>query len=347
MTLRDLLHTDQIEPAEAALARAREEAAKEKDPIILKFLTGISAWIASLFLLGFIIVAFEPDESSILAIGVLLAGLAILAHYTTKNAGTFLTQSTLSCMMCGHVMILFGVIELVDHHGDELLTLSITQTLLCALPIWVIRRSAYQASALLLAACFWTYYAVDMNSAWLFRLVLAVETSALGVLTLWRARQDSFSYALALAIGATIFFLDWIQSIAWHDRFEEALWPTNLIMAAFVGIIGWHFLTETTHKQPKIILLFGMLLALAFLSSPGLLYAIALLILGYGLRDPIFGGLGLIGLPTFIVYFYYSLQVSLLEKSGILFASGIICLLAAYLAQRSLKQDASEEMTQL
>lgn len=346
MMLRDLLNANQIEPAEAALARARKEATKEKDPIILKILTGLSAWIASLFLLGFIIAAFEPDESSILAIGTLLAGFAILAHHTVKNAGTFVTQSTLSCMICGHVMILFGVIELVDSRGDEMLTLSITQTLMCALPIWVIRRSAYQASALLLAVCFWTYYAVDINSPWLFRLVLAVEVSVLGVLTLWRARQDSFSYALALAIGATIFLLDWIQSISWHDNFDEALWPTNLIMAAFVAVIGWHFLSEADRKQPKIMLLFIMLLALAFLSSPGLLYAVALLILGYGLRDPIYGGLGLIGIPSFIIYFYYSLQVSLLEKSGILFASGVICLLAAYLMPRSLKQKVSEEVTQ-
>ena len=344
MILRDLINEAQIEPAEASLAKAYDDASNEKDPIILQILTGISAWIASLFLLGFILVAIEPDESSILGIGILLAGIAIFAHHFAKNAGTFVTQTTLSCMMCGHLMILFGVLEVMDSGGDELLILSITQTFLCALPIWVVRRSSYQVSSLLLASSFWTYYAVDMNSAWLFRLLLAVEVCGLGALVLWRARRNSFGYALALAIGATILFLDWAQSMIWNARFDEALWPTNLIMAVFVAAIGWHFLPREQRKHPKILLLFCMLVALAFLSSPGLLFTIALLILGYGLRDPIFGGLGLIGLPTFIVYFYYSLQVSLLQKSGILFASGIICLLAAYLAQRSLKEPTPREV---
>lgn len=345
MKLRDLINEDQLAQAETALVNAQSKAAKEKDPIILKVLTGISAWVASLFLLGFIIIAIKPDGSSILSIGLLLAGFAITLHYTARNAGTFVAQSTLSCMMCGHVMLLFGIVDSVSTH-DELLTLSITQTLLCALPIWVMRRSAYQASSLLFAAFFWTCYAVEMNSPWLFRLLLAVEVSALAALTLWRARTNSFGYALALAIGATIFFLDWVQSFSWHQRFDEPLWPTSLIMAAFVAAIGAHFLAEADRKQPKVILLFIMLLAMAFLSSPGLLFTVALLILGYGLRDRIFGGLGLIGLPTFIIYFYYSLQVSLLEKSGILFASGIICLLIAYVAQRSLPKNTAVKVPQ-
>ncbi len=331
MKLIDIIDASEAAAAEAALIKAQEATAKEKDPIILKILTGISAWVASLFLLGFIIVGLSPDEDSIIFLGAVVAGLAILSHQIAKNPGVFVEQSTLSCMMCGHVMLLFGILVHFDR-GEELLTLAITQTLLCGFPIWVFKRSAYQASALLLAVFFWTFYAVEMNTPGLFRLLLAVEVTAFGTLTLWRARRDSFTYALALAIGTTIFFLDWVQSLSWKGGFNEALWPTSLIMAALVASIGGHFIEKDERRNPKIIFVFAMLLALAFLSSPGLLYAIALLILGFGLRDTIFGGLGLIALPVFIIYFYYSLQVSLLEKSGILFVSGLVCLLVAYLA---------------
>jgi|GEM_PF-4937256 len=347
MKLRDLLNDDQIEPAEAALAQAHPEAMEVKDPVILKVLTAVSAWVASLFLLGFIVLAGQPDESSTFAIGALLAGLAIMVHYSQKNAGTFVAQSTLSCMMCGHLMMLVGVVLIMDYQSDEMLTLAITQTLLCALPVWIFRRAAYQLIALLLAAFFWTYYAVEMDAPWLFRLVLAVQVSALAALTLWRGRRSSFGYALALSVGATLFFLDWIQSMPRNARFDEALWPTNLIIAVFLAAIGGHLLPVANRWQPKVLVLFVMLVALAFLSSPGLLFAIALLTLGYGLRDPIYTGLGLIGLPTFIIFFYYSLQVSLLEKSGILLASGIVCLLVAYLAHSSLEKGASVEAANL
>ncbi|MGZ0656634.1 DUF4401 domain-containing protein [Coraliomargarita sp. W4R53] len=345
MSLRNYIKSEQFEAAEAALLAAQTTALEEKDPILLKILTGISAWVASLFLLGFVAVAITPEENTILFFGAIIAGLAILVHHQAKNAGTFVEQATLSCMMCAHLMLLFGMLANFGR-SDEQLTLAVTQTLLCALPLWAFRRPAYQASSLLLAACLWTYYAVEINSPALFRLFLAVEVCAFGALTLWRTRRSPFIYSLALAIGVTIFFLDWVQSLFWLEPFNERLWPANFIMAALLAAIGGRFLAPTNWRQPKILVLYGMLLLLAFLSSPGLLFAIALLILGYGLRDPIFSGLGIIGLPCFIIYFYYSLQVSLLEKSGILAASGIICLLAAYWAHASVKSHTKREGAQ-
>ncbi len=277
MKLRDLIAPAQADAAESALAAAHIEAQAERDPIILKVLTGFSAWVASLFLLGFVIVGIEPDEEVIVFLGAVLTGLAILAHYMAREAGTFVQQSTLSCMMCGHLMLLFGILIHFDR-GDELLTLAITQTLLCALPIWVFRRSAYQASALLLTVGLWTGYSVEENMPTIFRLLLAIQLLVFATSTLWLARRSSFAYALALSIGASIFFLDWIQSESWIGRFEEPLWPSNLIVASFIAAIAWRFTTPKDRKNSKMITLFIILLSMAFLSSPGLLYTIALLI---------------------------------------------------------------------
>jgi hypothetical protein len=342
MSLRDFIEEQQLDAAEATLLQAQAAAQEEKDPILLKILTGVSAWVTSLFLLGFVLVAISFNEEVILGIGFVTAGLSILVHQQAKHAGTFLEQATLSCMMCGHLMLLFGITAQFNHI-HELLALSITQTLLCALPIWLFRRPSYQASTLILAACFWTCYAVEINAPGLFRLLLGIEVCAFATLTLWHSRRSPFSYSLALTIGASIFFLDWVQSLFWVEAFTEALWPANLIMTGLLIAIGARFLPAADRRHPKLLLWFAMLLVLAFLSSPGLLFASALLIMGYGLRDPIFSGLGLIGLPSFIIYFYYSLQVSLLEKSGILATSGIICLLAAYWAHASVRTHMDRE----
>jgi hypothetical protein len=333
MKLHEVVDLPKKRAAEAALLKAWTEAGEERDPLILKILTGLSAWVASLFLLGFVIAGLGVEETAILILGVMLAGLAIAAHNLNRNAGIFMQQSTLSCMMCAHIMILGGVVAHYDH-SQTLLTLAITQTLLCVIPSFAYRRGVYQAATLLLTAALWTSYAVEINAPWLFRLILAIQVIALGVQVVWRTRRDSLTYALALAIGVTILFLDWVHSVGYHGVFDEALWPTNLIIAALMAAVGTQFVAPEHRTQPKVLVLFALLILLAFLSSPGLLYAVALLVLGYGLRDRIFGGLGLIGLPLFLIYFYYSLDVSLLHKSGILFASGIIGLLTAYLAKR-------------
>ena len=334
MKLHELIDTSQHAAAVTALTAAQHADAQERDPIILKILTGLSAWVASLFLLGFVVVGLQAEETAILFLGILLAALAIFAHHRAPHAGVFVAQSTLASMMCGHILILTGVLmNFHDSGGDEVLTLAITQTLLCPLPLFAFRRSAYRASALLLTGAFWTTYAVASDLPWLFRTVLAVQVAAFGALVLWHSRRSSLAHALAFSIGAMIFFLDWIHSLAYLGSFDEPLWPTNLIMTVLLLAIAGRFTSNDSRCSPQILLLFALSLAPAFLSSPGLLFAIALLILGYGLREPVLGGLGLIGLPLFLIYFYYSLEVTLLQKSGILLASGIICLLVALLAK--------------
>lgn len=340
MKLSELVEDVHHERAKRALTRAKEVEAAERDPILLTLLTGFAAWVASLFLLGFVILGLQPEETGFLILGAMLAALALMIHHKVERANVFVSQSNLSAMMCAHVMVLFGVLANFDR-GDELLTLAVTQTALCALPLLAFRNPAYQLVSLLLAAGLWTGYAVEMNAPWLFRLLLAVEVTALGCGVLWRARRSSFTYALAIAIGGTLFFLDWVHSIAYMGAFEEPLWPTNLILSAFVAVTGAFLLNAEQRKTPTIVIAYILLLALAFLSSPGLLFAVAMLLLGYGLRDPIFSGLGLASLPLFIVYFYYSLEVTLLLKSGILLASGIICLLMALLAHRSARKEAA------
>lgn len=339
--LIELIDPPRREAAQAALQAAHLAASAERDPIILKVLTGLSAWIASLFLLGFVVAGLEAEATALLVLGIILAALAILIHHRAPHAGTFIQQSTLSGMMCAHLMILFGILmQFNAGWGEELRLLAITQTLLCALPFFGFRHPAYQASALLLASAFWTTYAVQMNAPWLFRFVLGAQVAAFAVLALGWARRSPASYAFALSIGSMIFFLDWVHSLGYMGAFDEPLWPTNLIITALLLAVAGRFTTRENRRHPRIRLFFVLIIALAFLSSPGLLFAIALLILGYGLRDRIYTGLGLIGLPLFLIYFYYSLEVTLLQKSGILLASGVLCLLASLLAQCRSKEGA-------
>lgn len=342
MKLRELVDPPRREAAVSALRAAHAEAAEPRDPVVLKALTGLSAWVASLFLLGFVVAGLQAEDSALLVLGVIFSALAAVIHQKAPRAGTFVQQSTLSCMMCGHLLLLFGIlVTFRDGRGDELLTLAITQTGLCVLPLVAFRHPTYQAAALLLAAALWTVYAVEHNAPWLFRLLLALQVFSFAALVLWRARRNSVSYALALSIGATIFFLDWIHSHARAGSFDEPLWPTNLIIAALLVAIASRFIARVDRQNKSIILLLVLLLGLAFLSSPGLLFAFALLTLGYGLRDRIYGGLGLIALPLFLVFFYYSLEVTLLQKSGILLASGLLCLALSLLAGYGMKERAS------
>jgi uncharacterized membrane protein len=78
-----------------------------------------------------------------------------------------------------------------------------------------------------------------------------------------------------------------------------------------------------------------IVLALLTLSTPGIMAAIALLVLGFDQRNRILIGLAVVFLVKFFSVYYYSLRMTLLEKSIVLVASGLALLAArAYLQLR-------------
>jgi len=83
--------------------------------------------------------------------------------------------------------------------------------------------------------------------------------------------------------------------------------------------------------QGRIALAGALILALATLKAPGIGPAAALLVIGFANGNRILAGLGIIAMLGYLSHYYYSLQITLLEKSAVLAATGV-ALLAARLA---------------
>jgi uncharacterized membrane protein len=71
-----------------------------------------------------------------------------------------------------------------------------------------------------------------------------------------------------------------------------------------------------------------LLLALVTLSTPGIIAAVALFVLGFDRRNRVLIALGIAFLVKFLALYYYSLDMTLLEKSIVLAASGLVLLAA-------------------
>jgi len=98
---------------------------------------------------------------------------------------------------------------------------------------------------------------------------------------------------------------------------------------------GWKRLLQ----QPLSIAVVGVIL-LGTVSAPGILLALALMILGYGRHERLLWTLGLLLMPAFIWFYYYTLELTLLEKSGVLVGSGCVLLLARlYLTVRGYAEE--------
>lgn len=65
---------------------------------------------------------------------------------------------------------------------------------------------------------------------------------------------------------------------------------------------------------------------LGVISAPGILLSIGLMILGYAKHERLILLLSSILLPLFLFLYYYNLDLTLIKKSGILIANGVLIL---------------------
>ena len=140
---RGVIAADSVEPAADA----------SDHPWFIALLQGFAGWLAGIFLLVFIALAFKPDSTGgILTIGVILLGAGWALYYADRNA-VFLDQLALAISIAGQIAIAWGFLK--DTHS----ALSIATTLF-ALQVFVMLvmpNKTARTIAALFASIAWVY----------------------------------------------------------------------------------------------------------------------------------------------------------------------------------------------
>jgi uncharacterized membrane protein len=83
--------------------------------------------------------------------------------------------------------------------------------------------------------------------------------------------------------------------------------------------------------------------SLGIMTTPGILVAIALMIIGYERIERSLTGLGIAIFPIFIWSYYYNMSLNLMTKSFILVGSGVILLAARMYMGRFSDDNANQQ----
>jgi uncharacterized membrane protein len=78
----------------------------------------------------------------------------------------------------------------------------------------------------------------------------------------------------------------------------------------------------------------AMIVALISLKAPGIGVTVVMLLLGYANANRMLTGLGILSLLAYWSYYYYSLQMTLLQKSALLVCAGAALIIARLAMQR-------------
>ncbi|MEO8158075.1 MAG: DUF4401 domain-containing protein [Betaproteobacteria bacterium] len=318
-------------------------------PWYIRAMLGIAGWIGALFLLGFVGAAFAVVMKS--AVAALFAGALLCAAATVmfrgRPDGDFIGQFALAISIAGQVLIGTGLGQLLPRE-IALIAIAFAAVeaglfLLIGNFLHRVLSAAVAAGALLLALGIWGFYPYTQA------IVFAAFSWA------W---LHEFSFpgrgAELRAVGYGLTLLVVLELVSRSSvGYLHAAWPSSGAMAPIGGALGYWIGAAlvgaiTIWVVLKLLLRQGIgvaqgpglaalaaatLVGLISVQAPGLGMTVTMLLLGHANGNRVLAGLGILSLLAYWSYYYYSLEMTLLQKSALLICAGI-ALIAARLAMR-------------
>lgn len=315
----------------------------EEMPIYLRTLVGLGAWVATILLIAFFYALHLLDDArSAIVFGVVLVGGA--AWLRRRSSGDFTRHAAVAASFAGQGLILMAVEMLWRHDAVPFVVAALMSIVLIVLfpdPLhrFISAAIAVGATAAALVALH-VSHALDITAlmtvvacAWVWRVDL-------------RNRSDDLTemlapvgYGLAVGLfGLCLFgtFYSMIGGARDHAPAFGAVTTDGIavVLAVYVmAILREHDTSPSSVAGATILIIIALFAALT-LKSPGILIGVSILILGFDRRNLILIELATAFLIVFGAANYYNVDLTLLEKSGILVASGVLCLLARVLLSR-------------
>jgi hypothetical protein len=331
--------------ARAALA----EELRDDMPWHIRTAVGAGAWLATGFLLASLFtIAGLRDSVERFVVGLLLVVAAVLVR-RTANA-EFLRQAAVAASLAGQALIIRGIgdrFESVVMAATASLALSVV--LLWLIPDRVHRflsaiigavslavaavaskaPGAFDVSTLVLVACIAYVWRIGIRGR---SAVIAEILEPVGyglIVGLFGILLFSTATSLADGPGSVTISVNHVGRDFGDPR--QALGPVVAIgIAVALMLLVWMIFDEHRASHgggPSVAALAGVAaLAAGSLSSPGIVAGAAALVLAFDRRDRVLLGLSTIFLLVFGSAYYYSLDLTLLEKSGVLAGSGVLLL---------------------
>jgi hypothetical protein len=329
-----LVHSDADETVAAALA----SELREELPWFVRVAVGVGAWLATAFLLGGLVALMGLRNQSVqIVVGSLLIMTGV---WTRRAAGSeFMRQAAVATSFAGQGLLVAGLANVTD---SAVITGLIVVALSASL-LWVMPDSIHRFLSTLVGVCAAAVAAHESD-------VLPIEVVTLAVVALiayvWRvelrARSDRLAtvlepvgYGTVIALFGLLMFGAFATADGarwlWNGRVPDtpAQLSTAGITLALLALV-WRILGEhgvdrsSTHSFAA---LAGVVaLGASTLSSPGIIAGAGVLALAFDRRNRVLLGLAIVFLLVFGSVFYYSLHLTLLQKSAVLAGSGALLL---------------------
>lgn len=321
-----------------------QETPELQSPWYLKAMLILFGWLAGICLLGFIgtsLALLLDDIQPGLLLSLALAASAVAFGLSRGQSGLFISQFALSFAVAA--LVLYGIafdellFEVASWRWWLMLALAASLHWYL-LPPYLTRSSCALLALLALIALLQT----------LALLPLVTPALLLGFVLLWRHEADWGKTplrwrSLAMALTLALLFcqtpqLVWLEGV-WELKdpgvslamLQGAQWLLEALLLWQLWCLFGSRMNAIRHQldgRSQMLLLLGLLSALVwFWWIPGLIAGALVAVFGFVLAERLLLCLGVLAMPVYCGYYYYSLQQTLLEKSLLLMLLGVSLLL--------------------
>jgi uncharacterized membrane protein len=316
-----------------ALAGPGPGSGEHRSPWFVRALVAVSAWIASLMILAFV---FESrivlSSGGHMLLGAMLVAAAL---YLRRRMGRalFLVQLSLALSLAGQVLLINGIGEMFRAVGATALAAIVMSVALIAFYPDKIHRFLSTLVAVGAAVIF--VYTNHITYG-LQALVAGLAGTAGHVWyeesRLATGKIEPIIRPVGYGLITGMFFL-LIPSVIppeFRARFgvDQTWLPATAALTALLILLEYRLLAlhgALRNMRVAVFLFLGTTgLAVASFKAPGIIAALAMLVIGFHRSNRHIMGISLVFLVVFLSAFYYNLDITLLNKSYILLASGAI-----------------------
>ena len=330
-----------LAPADAGVAARAALAPEVADdlPWYMRVAVAGGAWFATSLLLASIFAVLRiQSEAAITAVGGLLVGGGIALRATATSE--FLRWGAVAFTLAGLGMLTAGIGGLTDSA-----TLAAAACLVASFVIiWLCRDATLRFLCALAAGGALFAWLVGIHAPYALDLGITVMVLLVACAWRWRLRDRSdeissivtpVGYGLVVVLFAALLARTLASTHgSWSMDLGREVGSTGplatVACTAALVALAWRVLEEhgASMSAPASFATIGGCVALGAgtLGSPGIVAGVAALMLAFDRRNRVLLGMAAIFLLVFGSFFYYSLDTTLLVKSGILAGSGLLLL---------------------
>ena len=331
--------------------------ADQHSPWFVRVMLGFAGWLGAFFLLGFVGVSLqfiiESNTASLFTGAAACAAAAFI--FNISRGKDFAVQFGLAVSLAGQALFIWGLWKIFrESAGVRYLAIAVFEALLVAFIINTIHRVA----STLAAAVSFSFALSLFHTP---HLAPALITAGFAVVWLneqgWSARGSlarPVGYGLVLAamcINGTLLIGDWPLWLGHRVNNNSGFvmfsyWAGILLNSAvFLFVVSRLFGREGIRfdsRLAQVALVAALAITLSSFKAPGIIAGLVIVLLGYANGNRVLTGLGIFALIAYLSHYYYQLETTLLIKSAVLVATGMVLLVARFVLSRVLPDKAEE-----